>query len=38
VTLLNNRVTGLVDLGGVAPLPVEEDGQVELQQFAEAAI
>ncbi len=37
VTQLNNRVTGLVDLGGVAPLPVETDSPNELQQIAEAA-
>jgi two-component system chemotaxis sensor kinase CheA len=37
VTQLNNRVTGLVDLGGVAPLPVEADSPSELQQITEAA-
>jgi len=37
VTQLNNRVTGLVDLGGVAPLPVEEHAPEELHQIAEAA-
>ncbi len=36
VTLLNNRVTGLVDLGGVAPLPVETNSQNEWNQIAEA--
>jgi two-component system chemotaxis sensor kinase CheA len=41
VTLLKNRVTGVVDLGGVPPLPVQESGQGEWGQFtggmAEAA-
>jgi two-component system chemotaxis sensor kinase CheA len=37
VTQLNNRVTELVDLGGVAPLPVETDSPNEMQQIAEAA-
>ena len=36
VTLLKNRVTGVVDLGGVAPLPVEEKAPGELGEFAEA--
>jgi two-component system chemotaxis sensor kinase CheA len=36
VTLLNNHVTGLVDLGGVAPLPVETNSQNEWEQIAEA--
>jgi two-component system chemotaxis sensor kinase CheA len=36
VTLLNNHVTGLVDLGGVAPLPVETNSQNEWNQIAEA--
>ncbi len=36
VTLLNNHVTGLVDLGGVAPLPVESHSSVEWNQIAEA--
>jgi len=33
VTLLKNRVTGVVDLGGIAPLPVAESGA---QEYAEA--
>jgi two-component system, chemotaxis family, sensor kinase CheA len=41
VTLLKNRVTGVVDLGGVPPLPVQESGSGEWGQFtggmAEAA-
>jgi two-component system chemotaxis sensor kinase CheA len=41
VTLLKNRVTGVVDLGGVPPLPVQESGPGEWGQFtggmAEAA-
>ena len=36
VTLLNNHVTGLVDLGGVAPLPVETNSQNVWNQIAEA--
>jgi two-component system chemotaxis sensor kinase CheA len=32
VTLLKNRVTGVVDLGGVAPLPVGEQGSAEWSQ------
>jgi two-component system chemotaxis sensor kinase CheA len=36
VTLLKNRVTGVVDLGGVAPLPVEESGPDVQAEFAEA--
>ena len=37
VTLLKNRVTGVVDLGGVPRLPVEENALVRWVQFAEAA-
>ena len=37
VTLLKQRVTGLVDLGGVAPLPVAEKGAGEAGAIAEAA-
>jgi two-component system chemotaxis sensor kinase CheA len=37
VTLLNNHVTGLVDLGGVAPLPVETNSQNQWEHVAEAA-
>ena len=41
VTLLKNRVTGVVDLGGVPPLPVDEGAPVEWNQMtvemAEAA-
>jgi two-component system, chemotaxis family, sensor kinase CheA len=33
VTLLKNRVTGVVDLGGVPPLPVEESVPAEWGQF-----
>jgi two-component system chemotaxis sensor kinase CheA len=36
VTLLKNRVTGVVDLSGVAPLPVQENTPNELSEFAEA--
>jgi len=36
VTLLNHRVTGLVDLSGVAALPAETDASVEWNQIAEA--
>lgn len=35
VTLLKNRVTGVVDLGGVPPLPVEQSGAGEWNQYAE---
>jgi two-component system chemotaxis sensor kinase CheA len=35
VTLLKNRVTGVVDLGGVAPLPVEEQAGNGWRQIAE---
>ena len=34
VTLLKNRVTGVVDLGGVAPLPATETAQTEWSQSA----
>jgi two-component system chemotaxis sensor kinase CheA len=36
VTLLKNRVTGVVDLVGVAPLPVTENAPGMLGEFAEA--
>jgi two-component system chemotaxis sensor kinase CheA len=36
VTLLKSRVTGVVDLGGVAPLPVEERAPQEWNQIVEA--
>jgi two-component system chemotaxis sensor kinase CheA len=36
VTLLKNRVTGVVNLGAVAPLPLAECAPHELQQVAEA--
>jgi two-component system chemotaxis sensor kinase CheA len=36
VTLLKNRVTGVVDLGGVAPLPIEDNVPVASDEFAEA--
>jgi two-component system chemotaxis sensor kinase CheA len=36
VTLLKNRVTGVVDLGGVAPLHASEQASVEWSQKAEA--
>ena len=36
VTLLKNRVTGVVDLGGVAPLPVEGNAPGEWNSIAEA--
>jgi hypothetical protein len=36
VTLLKNRVTGVVDLGGVTPLPVEDGALPETGEFAEA--
>jgi two-component system chemotaxis sensor kinase CheA len=35
VTLLKNRVTGVVDLGGVAPLPAAESAPNEWSQIAE---
>jgi two-component system chemotaxis sensor kinase CheA len=37
VTLLKNRVTGVVDLGGVPPLPVEEAVSNGWNQIAEVA-
>ena len=37
VTLLKNRVTGVVDLGGVAPLPVQESAPGDWSQMTEAA-
>jgi two-component system chemotaxis sensor kinase CheA len=37
VTLLKNRVTGVVDLGGVAPLPLEQNAAAEWECIAEAA-
>jgi two-component system chemotaxis sensor kinase CheA len=37
VTLLKNRVTGVVDLGGVASLPLERNAPCELGEFEEAA-
>lgn len=36
VTLLQERVTGIVNLGGVPPLPAEEQTQGEWNQMAEA--
>jgi two-component system chemotaxis sensor kinase CheA len=36
VTLLKNRVTGVVDLGGVAPLPAGEQASAEWSQSVEA--
>jgi two-component system chemotaxis sensor kinase CheA len=36
VTLLKNRVTGVVDLGGVAPLPIEQSAPAEWNSIAEA--
>jgi two-component system chemotaxis sensor kinase CheA len=36
VTLLKSRVTGIVDLGGVASLPAEENAPSEFGEFAEA--
>jgi two-component system, chemotaxis family, sensor kinase CheA len=36
VTLLRNRVTGVVDLGAVAPLPTSESAASEWSQLAEA--
>jgi two-component system chemotaxis sensor kinase CheA len=38
VTLLKNRVTGVVDLGGVAPLPANEIAQREWEQVSEATV
>ena len=35
VTLLKNRVTGVVDLGGVPPLPVDETAPASWNQYAE---
>ncbi len=37
VTLLKSRVTGVVDLGAVAPLPASEGAALESQQIAEGA-
>jgi two-component system chemotaxis sensor kinase CheA len=37
VTLLKNSVTGVVDLGSVAPLPVDEQATEEWNQMAEVA-
>jgi two-component system chemotaxis sensor kinase CheA len=37
VTLLKDRVTGVVDLGGVAPLPVDEQMSNEWSQMTEVA-
>jgi two-component system chemotaxis sensor kinase CheA len=37
VTLLKDRVTGVVDLGGVPPLPVEQAAPSEWDQVGEAA-
>jgi len=31
VTLLNNRVTGIVDLGSVAPLPINQSAQLQTE-------
>jgi two-component system chemotaxis sensor kinase CheA len=36
VTLLKNRVTGIVDLGGVAPLPAQENAPRAWAELAEA--
>ena len=36
VTLLKSRVTGIVDLGGVASLPAEQNAPSEMGEFAEA--
>ncbi len=36
VTLLKDRVTGVVDLGGVAALPLEQDAPSEWSSMAEA--
>jgi two-component system chemotaxis sensor kinase CheA len=38
VTLLKNRVTGVVDLGGVAPLPVGESASGQWDEIAEAVV
>jgi two-component system chemotaxis sensor kinase CheA len=38
VTLLKNRVTGVVNLCGVARLPAQENASCELGEFAEAVI
>jgi two-component system chemotaxis sensor kinase CheA len=38
VTLLKSRVTGVVDLGGVAPLPAAEAAQAEWSQTGEALV
>jgi two-component system chemotaxis sensor kinase CheA len=35
VTLLKSRVTGIVDLGAVAPLPTSEQAPAEWSQIAE---
>ena len=35
VTLLKNRVTGVVDLGGVAPLPAAEEAPAEWSRMEE---
>jgi two-component system chemotaxis sensor kinase CheA len=37
VTLLKSRVTGIVDLGGVAPLPVDDKAAGDWSQMAEVA-
>ena len=36
VTLLGNRVTGIIDLGGVPPLPADETAPGAWEQIAEA--
>jgi hypothetical protein len=36
VTLLKDRVTSVVNLGGVPPLPANEDAPQDWQQTAEA--
>jgi two-component system chemotaxis sensor kinase CheA len=38
VTLLKSRVTGVVDLGGVAPLPAGEEAQPEWSQTEETMV
>jgi two-component system chemotaxis sensor kinase CheA len=38
VTLLKSRVTGIVDLGGVAPLPVDDKAAGDWSQMAEVAV
>jgi two-component system, chemotaxis family, sensor kinase CheA len=38
VTLLKDRVTGVVDLGGVAALPQTEDAHGEMSEFREVAV